>query len=115
MSIYGDFKPGVWKETINVSDFVYGNITPYTGDASFLKGASERTKALWDECLKAIEEERKNGGVREIDAKTISTITSHPAGFIDRDKELVVGLQTDKLLKRAIKPFGGWHLSLIHI
>ena len=110
MGIYGDFKPGVWNETINVSDFVYRNITPYTGDASFLKGASKRTRTLWDECLKAIEEERQNGGVREIDAKTISTITSHPAGFIDRDNELIVGLQTDKLLKRAIKPFGGWHV-----
>ena len=64
MGIYGDFKPGVWNETINVSDFVYRNITPYTGDASFLKGASKRTRTLWDECLKAIEEERQNGGVR---------------------------------------------------
>ena len=102
------FKDGRWSRRIDVADFVYNNITPYEGDASFLKGATERTKKLWDKCLEAIEEERANGGVRSIDAKTISTITSHAAGYIDKENELIVGLQTDELLKRAIKPFGGW-------
>ncbi len=102
------FKDGRWSRRIDVADFVYNNITPYEGDASFLKGATERTKKLWDKCLEAIEEERQNGGVRSIDAKTISTITSHAAGYIDKENELIVGLQTDELLKRAIKPFGGW-------
>ena len=102
------FKDGRWSHKIDVADFVYNNITPYEGDASFLVGATERTKKLWNKCLEAIEEERQNGGVRSIDAKTISTITSHAAGYIDRENELIVGLQTDELLKRAIKPFGGW-------
>ena len=102
------FKDGRWSRRIDVADFVYNNITPYEGDASFLTGATERTKKLWDKCLEAIEEERANGGVRSIDAKTISTITSHAAGYIDKENELIVGLQTDELLKRAIKPFGGW-------
>ena len=102
------FKDGRWSRRIDVADFVYNNITPYEGDASFLTGATERTRKLWDKCLEAIEEERQNGGVRSIDAKTISTITSHAAGYIDKENELIVGLQTDELLKRAIKPFGGW-------
>jgi len=102
------FNDGRWSHKIDVADFVYNNITPYEGDASFLVGATERTKKLWNKCLEAIEEERQNGGVRSIDAKTISTITSHAAGYIDKENELIVGLQTDELLKRAIKPFGGW-------
>ena len=102
------FNDGRWSRRIDVADFVYNNITPYEGDASFLQGPTERTKKLWNKCLEALEEERANGGVRSIDAKTISTITSHAAGYIDRENELIVGLQTDELLKRAIKPFGGW-------
>ena len=102
------FKDGRWSRRIDVADFVYNNITPYEGDASFLKGATERTTKLWNKCLEAIEEERQNGGVRSIDASTISTITSHTAGYIDKENELIVGLQTDELLRRAIKPFGGW-------
>ena len=110
MTTDGKFKDGAWSGKIDVSDFVYRNITPYTGDASFLQGPTERTKRLWAICTKALEEERANGGVHSIDAKTISTITSHAAGYIDRENELIVGLQTDELLKRAIKPFGGWHV-----
>ena len=102
------FNDGRWSHRIDVADFVYSNITPYDGDASFLAGPTERTKKLWDKCLEALEEERQNGGVRSIDASTISTITSHAAGYIDKENELIVGLQTDELLKRAIKPFGGW-------
>ena len=102
------FNDGRWSHRIDVADFVYCNITPYDGDASVLAGPTERTKQLWNKCLEALEEERQNGGVRSIDAKTISTITSHAAGYIDRENELIVGLQTDELLRRAIKPFGGW-------
>lgn len=101
------FTDGVWSREINVADFVSKNIVPYTGDASFLKGPTERTRRVWDTCLQALEEERRNNGVRSIDAEVISTITSHKAGYIDRDNELIVGLQTDELLRRAIKPFGG--------
>lgn len=102
-----DFKTGLWNDRINVRDFVLKNITPYDGDASFLQGPTERTKKLWQLCLDAIQEERANNGVRSIDAETISTITSHAAGYIDRKHELIVGLQTDELLRRAIKPYGG--------
>jgi len=101
------FTDGVWSREINVAYFVSKNIVPYTGDASFLKGPTERTRRVWDICLQALEEERRNNGVRSIDAEVISTITSHKAGYIDRDNELIVGLQTDELLRRAIKPFGG--------
>ncbi|MDE7388062.1 MAG: formate acetyltransferase, partial [Muribaculaceae bacterium] len=101
------FTDGVWSKEINVSDFVSQNIAPYTGDASFLQGPTERTKKIWSKCLEALEEERRNNGVRAIDPEVISTITSHAAGYIDRENELIVGLQTDELLKRAIKPFGG--------
>ena len=102
------FNDGRWSHRIDVADFVYCNITPYDGVASFLQGPTERTKNLWAKCTEALQEERANGGVRSIDAKTISTITSHAAGYIDKENELIVGLQTDELLKRAIKPFGGW-------
>ena len=101
------FNDGRWSRRIDVADFVYNNITPYEGDASFLQGPTERTKKLWEKCCEALAEERANGGVRSIDAKTISTITSHAAGYIDRENEIIVGLQTDELLRRAIKPFGG--------
>lgn len=102
------FNDGLWNKGINVKDFVSSNITPYYGDASFLEGPSERTKAVWSKCLKAIAEEQANNGVRSLDASTISTVTSHKAGYIDRENELIVGLQTDELLRRAIKPFGGF-------
>ena len=111
MELKEKFNGGEWTRKIDVSDFVYRNITPYEGNASFLKGPSERTVKLWKECLSALEEERKNNGVRSIDSKTISTITSHRAGYIDKECELIVGLQTDELLKRAIKPFGGFRVT----
>ncbi len=101
------FKAGIWCDSINVADFVQQNITPYTGDASFLEKATERTLKIWNKCLQAIEQERRMGGVLALDNKTVSTITSHQAGYIDKENELIVGLQTDELLKRAIKPFGG--------
>ena len=102
-----NFKDGLWSKEINVGNFVHENITPYEGDASFLVGPTERTKKVWAECVKALAEERANNGVRALDNKTVSTITSHKAGYIDKENELIVGLQTDELLKRAIKPFGG--------
>ncbi|MCU0374807.1 MAG: formate C-acetyltransferase [Chitinophagaceae bacterium] len=101
------FKQGLWNSKIDVRDFVRLNITPYTGDAGFLQGPTEATRQLWDVCLAAMAEERANNGCRSIDTETISTITSHGAGYIDKQLEKVVGLQTDTLLKRAMKPFGG--------
>ena len=107
MDLYANFTTGSWNNKIDVTDFVRKNITPYEGDASFLVGPTERTLSVWSVCLKALEEERANGGVRSFDPNTVSTISSHAAGYIDKDNELIVGLQTDELLRRAIKPFGG--------
>ncbi len=107
MDLYKQFVEGLWQEQINTTDFVNRNVTPYEGDASFLAGPTTRTTKIWDLCLVALEEERKNGGIRSLDSKTISTIISHKAGYIDQQSELIVGLQTDELLRRAIKPFGG--------
>lgn len=98
---------GTQTPKIDVASFVRDNVTPYDGDSSFLVGASPRTEALWDICKQALKEERERNGVRSIDAEVVSSITSHKAGYIDKDKELVVGLQTDELLRRAIKPYGG--------
>ena len=102
-----NFIEGPWKEQINVTDFVRLNLLSYEGDASFLTGPTDRTRKLWDICLQALKEERDNGGVRSFDPNTVSTISSHKAGYIDQEHELIVGLQTDELLRRAIKPFGG--------
>lgn len=101
------FIEGNWNQSINVKDFVRKNITPYEGDASFLAGATTDTFRLWDACLAAMALERQSNGCLDIDTNTISTITSHAAGYIDKNLEKIVGLQTDMLLKRAIKPFGG--------
>ena len=107
MELNKNFADGIWSKEVNVRDFVMKNITPYDGDASFLAGPTERTKRIWSVCLAALAEERANNGVRSIDNKTVSTISSHKAGYIDKENELIVGLQTDELLRRAIKPFGG--------
>lgn len=103
-----DFENGEWQSEINVRDFIQRNYTPYEGDSSFLAGTTEKTKKLWDEVLDLYKQERESeGSVLDIDTKTVSTITSHAAGYIDKDLEVIVGLQTDKPLKRAIMPFGG--------
>ncbi|GGR96557.1 formate acetyltransferase [Streptomyces humidus] len=95
-----------WRELIDVRDFIQANYTPYEGDASFLAGATERTRAVWEKVSSLFPEERARG-VLDVDVATPSTITSHAPGWIDRDRELIVGLQTDAPLKRAIMPNGG--------
>lgn len=102
-----EFQKGEWQERIDVRNFVLNNISPYDGDESFLAPPSARTLHLWNICLEALAEERQRNGVRAIDTETISSITSHAPGYIDRENELIVGLQTDILLKRSIKPYGG--------
>ena len=105
---WNKFQPGDWQHEINVRDFIQRNYTPYEGDSSFLTGTTEKTKKLWDEVLKLYEKERNsNGSVLDIDTKTISTVSAHEAGYIDKDLEEIVGLQTDAPLKRAIMPYGG--------
>jgi formate C-acetyltransferase len=105
--IINGFTTGNWNERVDVRDFVLRNVTSYYGDASFLEGATERTKELWRICLEAMKRERDNGGCLAIDTERISGITSHGPGYIQKELELIVGLQTDQLLKRAMKPFGG--------
>ncbi len=105
------FKPGKWQTEINVRDFIQRNYTPYDGDSSFLAGPTEATKKLWDECCELFKKERENGGVVDMDTKIVSTITSHGAGYIDKDLEKIVGLQTDKPLKRSLQPFGGIRMA----
>ena len=102
------FKKGDWKDEINVRDFIQHNYTPYEGDSSFLTEPTEKTKKLWNEVLELYKKEHDSkGGVLDIDTKTPSTITAHAAGYIDKDLEDIVGLQTDAPLKRSIMPFGG--------
>ncbi len=102
------FIEGNWTRKVDVKDFVRSNITPYYGDHEFLTGPSERTERLWEVCKKALKEERENNGVRSLDTDTISTISAFGPGYIDREDEVIVGLQTDELLKRTMKPFGGF-------
>ena len=105
---WDDFEKGDWQSEINVRDFIQRNYTPYEGDSSFLANPTEKTKKLWDEVLELYKQEKAApGGVLDIDTKTVSTVAAHDAGYIDKDLEEIVGLQTDKPLKRAIMPFGG--------
>ena len=105
---WNKFQPGDWQKEINVRDFIQRNYTPYEGNSSFLKGTTEKTQKLWNEVLELYKKEKESkGGVLDIDTKTVSTVAAHEAGYIDKDLEEIVGLQTDAPLKRAIMPFGG--------
>ena len=105
---WNGFNKGDWQSEINVRDFIQHNYTPYEGDSSFLTTPTSKTTKLWNEVLELYKKEHDSkGGVLDIDTKTISTVSSHDAGYIDKDLEDIVGLQTDSPLKRAIMPFGG--------
>ena len=101
------FNKSAWTETVDVREFIQKNYTPYTGDDLFLTNATDKTIKLWNIVLNLYKKEKSNGGVLDIDANTISTMTSHKPGYIEKDLEQIVGLQTDVPLKRAIMPFGG--------
>ncbi|MFC8190702.1 formate C-acetyltransferase [Cellulomonas sp. NPDC057328] len=103
------FVTGPWTDTVDVRDFIQRNYTPYTGDASFLAGPTARTTGIWEKLSAMFPAEREKG-VHDVDPTTPSTITSHAPGYIDRDEEVIVGLQTDAPLKRAIMPNGGWRM-----
>ena len=105
------FKGGVWEKEINVRDFIQKNYTPYEGDESFLAGPTQATKELWEQVLRLSEEEREKGGVLDMDTKIVSGITSHGPGYLDKDKEKIVGFQTDKPFKRALQPYGGIRMA----
>ena len=102
------FNPGKWSDDeVNVREFIQHNYTPYEGDDSFLAGPTEATKKLWGEILDLSAKEREAGGVLKADTKIVSTLTSHGAGYIDKELEKIVGLQTDEPFKRSLQPFGG--------
>lgn len=105
------FCEGDWQEHINVRDFINKNYTAYEGDASFLAGATERTKALNARLKDLQRQEREAGGVLSIDVSTVSSLCNYPAGYIDKENELIVGLQTDEPLKRGVNPFGGIRMA----
>ncbi|MCD2346455.1 formate C-acetyltransferase [Clostridium guangxiense] len=106
-----DFKTGAWNETIDVRNFIQKNYTPYEGDENFLEDPTEKTKAVWNKCENLILEEIKKGGVLKTDPKTISGINSFKPGYVDKDNEVIVGLQTDEPLKRMVNPFGGVRMA----
>ncbi|WAA09006.1 formate C-acetyltransferase [Fervidibacillus albus] len=111
MTHWDGFKPGNWQEEVNVRDFIIKNFTPYTGDDSFLAAPTEATTKLWDQVMELSKEEREKGGAWDMDTKIVSTLTSHGAGYLNKDLEQIVGFQTDKPFKRALMPFGGIRMA----
>lgn len=106
------FKGTKWQNEINVRDFIQNNYTPYDGDDSFLAGPTEATNTLWAQVMELTKEERERGGVWDMDTKVVSTLTSHEAGYLNKDLEKIVGVQTDKPFKRAFMPFGGIRMAV---
>lgn len=106
-----DFSGGVWEREINVRDFIQKNYTPYDGDDTFLAGPTQATKDLWAQVMDLTVKEREAGGVLDMDTKIVSTITSHGPGYLDKEKEEIVGFQTDKPFKRSLQPYGGIRMA----
>ncbi len=109
---WASFKGGVWEKEINVRDFIQKNYTPYEGDETFLAGSTKATNELWEQVMELTEEERNKGGVLDMDTHIISTITSHGPGYLNKEKEKIVGFQTDKPFKRALQPNGGIRMAI---
>ena len=105
------FKGGHWTREINVRDFIQKNYTPYDGDESFLADATDATNKLWADVMELAKQEREAGGVLDMDTKVVSSLVSHGAGYIEKDLEQIVGLQTDKPFKRALMPYGGLRMA----
>ncbi|WP_439020686.1 formate C-acetyltransferase [Bacillus thuringiensis] len=106
-----NFKGEKWKAEIDVRDFILNNVNVYEGEESFLAGATEATKQLWDQVMDLTTKERENGGVLDMDTKIVSSITSHDPGYLNKDIEKVVGFQTDKPFKRSLQPYGGIRMA----
>ena len=107
---WNGFKKGVWQDEINVRDFIQQNYTEYKGDDSFLSGATERTNALMQKLQGLFALERQYGGVLDVDTATVSSLTNYSPGYLDKENELIVGLQTNRPLKRGVNPFGGMRM-----
>ena len=108
---WNGFHAGVWQDEINVRDFIQQNYRPYTGDSSFLAGATVRTAELMGKLHELFAQERLQGGVLDIDANTVSSLTAYAPGYVDKENELIVGLQTNRPLKRGVNPFGGIRMA----
>ena len=106
------FQGGAWEKEINVREFIQKNYTPYEGDDSFLTEATEDTKVLWEQVLKLSREEQETGGVLDMDTKLVSSITAHGPGYLDKEREKIVGFQTDRPFKRALQPYGGIRMAV---
>lgn len=111
MTEWTGFQGGTYEETVDVRDFIQKNYKPYTGDQSFLKGATRRTEKLMEKVNALLKSEQEKGGVLDVDTERVSSLLSYPAGYIDRENELIVGLQTDAPLKRGVNPFGGIRMA----
>lgn len=107
MNAWQGFKTGRWTKEVNVREFIQLNYSPYEGNDSFLAGATENTKKLWDKAMVLFKKERENGGTLDVDTKTVSGIAAYAPGYLDKGLETIVGLQTDAPLKRAVMPYGG--------
>ncbi len=106
------FKGGNWENEIDVRNFIQKNYTLYTGEDDFLEGPTEATTKLWEQCMDLYKQEIEAGGVLDLDSKIVSTITSHDPGYLNKDLEKIVGLQTDKPFKRSLQPFGGINMAI---
>ncbi|MEC1262588.1 formate C-acetyltransferase [Bacillus swezeyi] len=111
MEQWKGFTTNVWQKEVNVSDFILKNFEPYQGDESFLEPPTEATSTLWNQVMDLTKKERENGGVLDMDTEIVSTITSHGPGFLNKDLEEVVGVQTDAPFKRSLQPFGGIRMA----
>ena len=108
---WNGFKSGVWQNEINVRDFIQQNYTEYLGNDEFLAGATERTNTLMAKLNELFKAERQAGGVLDVDTQTVSSLAAYPAGYLDKENEIIVGLQTDSPLRRGINPFGGIRMA----
>lgn len=108
---WNEFKAGIWEKEINVRDFIQRNYTPYEGDEEFLVDATDNTKKLWDQVMELSKQEMEAGGVLDMDTKVVSTISSHKAGYLDKEIETIVGFQTEQPFKRSLQPYGGIRMA----
>ena len=108
---WSGFQSGVWQDEINVRDFIQKNYKEYLGDETFLAKATQRTEKVMGQVRELFKKEREKGGVLDIDTQTVSSLTSYAPGYIDKENELIVGMQTDSPLKRGVNPFGGIRMA----
>ncbi|MEK3799370.1 formate C-acetyltransferase [Peribacillus sp. FSL H8-0477] len=111
MNHWRSFIEGNWQSEVNTRDFIVNNVSPYQGNAEFLEKATESTEVLWQQVMELTGKERENGGVLDMDTRTVSSITSHAPGYLNKDLETIVGVQTDQPFKRSLQPYGGIRMA----